>query len=458
MPTVTRENIGLLNDKITVTVNKEDYLPSFEKALKHYAKSANIPGFRKGMVPAGMIKKMRGPSVFTDEVLRSIEKGLMEYLREQQLDIFAQPLPATDNNAGSIDMNEPKEYSFAFEIGLKPSFEIADLEKERPAKYLVTVTDEMVNDEINRLQVRMGKMTEAESVSSEENVLNVKFEECDADGNVTENGIAKENSLLLKYFRENQRKELLEKKKDDELVIQLKTAFEEKEREWIFSDLGLEKSDSSAEKYFKLSITKVGLVEKRELNEEFFKEASPGKEIKTEEEFRIEIRNEIKKYWEKQSSSHLQHTLYHVLLDHTRMEFPEAFLKRWMQTGGEKPKSIDQVEQEFPAFKDQLKWTLVSDKIVWENNIQVSAEELRGYMRKQVMGYFGSMNMEGNMEWLDSYVERMMKDEQQVDGSYRRLLANKIFEWAESKVAPEEKEITNDDFVKLQQEHQHQHH
>ena len=458
MPTVTRENIGLLNEKITVTVNKEDYLPSFEKALKHYAKSANIPGFRKGMVPPGMIKKMHGPSVFTDEVLRSIEKGLMEYLREEKLDIFAQPLPTPDNNAGSINMNEPREYSFAFEIGLKPSFEIADLEKEKPSKYVVTVTEEMVNEEINRIQNRLGKMTEPESVTTDENVLNVKFEETDADGNILENGIAKDNSLLVKYFSEDLRKELLGKKKDDTVITQLKSAFEEKEREWIVADLGLEKTEASADKYFKITITKVGLVEKRELNEEFFSEAIPGKEIKSEDEFRSEIKTQIQNYWETQSTNHLHHALYHVLLDRTNMEFPEAFLKRWMQTGGEKAKSIEQVEQEFPNFRDQLKWTLVSDKIVREYNIQVSNEELSDYMRKQVMGYFGSMNMEGNMDWLDSYVDRMMKDEQQVETSYRRLLTEKIFQWAGTRVTPEEKEIKLEDFIKLQQEHQHHRH
>ena len=112
MPTITRENISQLNDKILVTVNKEDYFPSFEKALKHYAKTANIPGFRKGMVPAGMIKKMHGPAVFTEEVLRSVEKGLTDYLRQEKLDIFAQPLPAADNDVRDFNMNEPADYSF----------------------------------------------------------------------------------------------------------------------------------------------------------------------------------------------------------------------------------------------------------------------------------------------------------------------------------------------------------
>src|ERR1700680_4612925 len=129
MATVTRENIGLLNDKLTVRVAKNDYLPSFEKALKDYSKKANIPGFRKGMVPAGLIKKMYGNSVFTDEVLKSVEKELTNFMSSEKLNIFAQPLPLPENDARQIDMNKPDEYSFAFEVGLKPDFALAELAK-----------------------------------------------------------------------------------------------------------------------------------------------------------------------------------------------------------------------------------------------------------------------------------------------------------------------------------------
>ncbi|TAG98983.1 MAG: trigger factor family protein, partial [Sphingobacteriales bacterium] len=174
MPTVTRENIGLLSDKITVTVQTEDYLPSFEKQLKQFAKTANIPGFRKGMVPAGMVKKMHGPALFADEVLRSVEKKLVDYLQGEQLDIFAQPIPSAENSADQLNMNAPSDYSFSFEIGLKPSFDL-NLSAVSLPRYKVTVTDEMVNDEVDRLQARLGKMSEPEVVDNEENVLNVTF-------------------------------------------------------------------------------------------------------------------------------------------------------------------------------------------------------------------------------------------------------------------------------------------
>ncbi len=456
MPTVTKEKIGPLNEKITVTVSREDYLPSFEKSLKQYAKSANIPGFRKGMVPAGMIRKMHGPGVFADEVLRSIEKGLMDYLQTEKVDIFAQPLPSDENTADQINMNDPKDYSFSFEIGLKPEFDIK-LDAVTASRYKVEVTDEMINEELDRIQSRLGKMTEPETVTTEDNVLNVLFEESDAKGIVAEGAAKKENSLLVKYFAPAFRTKLMSLKKDDHVVLQLTTAFDEKEREWLIKDLGVDASDpAQLEKYYRMTIAKLGLVEKRELNEEFFKEAFPQKDIKTEEELRQTIKDDIQAQWDKQAQNFMHHELYHVLLEKTEMDFPENFLRKWMQTGGDKPKTVQQVDEEFPGFKTQLRWTLISDKIVKENDLQVTPAEMHDHMRQQIMGYFGGMSMEGNLDWLDSYVDRMMKDEQQLDSAYRRLITEKIFVWAEGQVKTKEMPIKADDFMKLQEKHNHE--
>jgi trigger factor len=199
-------------------------------------------------------------------------------------------------------------------------------------------------------------------------------------------------------------------------------------------------------------------VEKRELNEEFFKEAFPAKEVKTEEEMRNLIREDIQKQWDNHARNLLHHELYHVLLDNTQMDFPESFLKKWMQSGGEKPKSEQEVEAEFPTFRNQLRWTLISDKIVKDNNLDVNPEELKDYMRQQILGYFGGMSLDGNIEWLDSYVDRMLKDEQQVESSYRRLITEKLFNWAETQIQVSEKPIQSEEFLKLQDAHNHHNH
>ncbi|HMC86009.1 MAG TPA: trigger factor [Chitinophagaceae bacterium] len=455
MATVTRENIGLLNEKIVVKVAKDDYLPSFEKAIKSYSKQANIPGFRKGMVPAGMVKKMYGSSVFADEVLKSVEKGLSDYMVNEKLEIFAQPLPLPENDASKLNMSNPAEYAFAFEVGLKPEFTIADLGTATLTRYKVTPTEESINDEIDRLRTRNGKMTDPESVTSDENVLNVTFSESDADGNEMEGGIKKDNSLLVKYFGADFRSSLVGKKNNDSFVIQPSKAFEEKERDFILKDLGLEQKD--ADKYFLVLITKVGLIEKTELNEEFFKTAYPDKEIATEADFRNAVKEDIQKYWDAQSRNQLSDQVYHLLLSHTNIIFPESFLKRWMQNGGENPKTAEQVETEYPSFINSLKWTLIVDQLVKNNNIEVKQEDLREFAKQQLLSYMGGNAMGMDQPWVNDYIDRMMKDKKFVEDSYHRIQTDKIFTWAETQVNPTEKEILPEAFTKMAEEHHHHH-
>jgi trigger factor len=458
MATITRENIGLLNDKLTLKLEKTDYLPAFEKALKDYSKKANIPGFRKGMVPAGLIKKMYGASVYTDEVLRTVDRELIKFLENEKLDIFAQPLPL-ESDFRQLDMNNPIDYSFDFEVGLKPEFSLTDLSKAKLIRYKVTITDEMIDNEVTRIQNRYGNMKDQETVSTEENVLNVTFTETDKDGADIEGGAKKDNSLLVKYFSESFRKNLMDKKAGDTAVVQLSSAFDEKEREWVMDDLGLDKTNGAdAEKYFILTITKVGLLEKRELNEEFFNQLYPGKDVKTIDEFRNKVKDEIQVYWDGQAKNQLQHQAYHELLDHTTIEFPQSFLKKWVKTQGEKQKTDEEVEKEFPVFLNQLKWTLITDKIVNENNIQVQTDEIKTFAKQQLLGYMGGSGMDEEQPWIKDYIERMMKDRKYVEESYNKLQTQKVFDWVESQLNAKEKSISMEEFSKMVEEHQHHHH
>jgi FKBP-type peptidyl-prolyl cis-trans isomerase (trigger factor) len=369
MATVTRENIGLLNDKLVVKVAKDDYLPSFEKAIKEYSKKANIPGFRKGMVPAGMVKKMHGGPVFRDEVIKSVEKGLTDYLATEKLDIFAQPLPMAESDAYNLDMNNPAEYTFAFEVGLKSGFQVADLAKAKITNYKVTVTDAMIDEAIERERV----------------------------GN--------------------------------------KKAVAEGEEEQP--------------------------VEKAELNEEFFNTIFPGKEIKTEADFRNEVKQALEQGWNGQAKNQLFDQIYHALLDNTTIEFPQDFLKRWMQNGGEQPKTAEEAEKEYPSFINQLKWTLITDKLVQNNNIEVKPDEIKDFAINQLLGYLGgrSGNKEDLMkeEWVINYLDKMMKDRKFIEDTYHRLQTDKVFAWAEGQVKPTDQGISVEEFKKMQEEHHHHH-
>lgn len=456
MATITQQDVAPLHKQLNVTINKEDYLPSFEKSLKDYSKKANIPGFRRGMVPAGLIKKMYGPSLFTDEVLRTVDKEVYKFIETEKLDIFAQPLPV-DFNLQKLDVNNPDAYTFTFEVGMKPEVRVPDLAAQQVKRYTVDITDAMVNEEAERLRSRYGNMTEPEAVQDENTVLNVTFIETDAQGAEVEGGIRKDNSVLLKYFKEGFRGNVLGKKKDDTIQLSLDEAFDDKEKQWILQDLGL---DSATGKYFRLLITKVGLVEPRELNEEFFQQLFPNEEIKTEEDFRARVRAELQKQWDAESRNQLQHTLYHVLLDGTQIDVPADFLKRWLKTQGKEgeQKTDEQIEAEFPSFLNQLKWTLITEELMRRGGVQVQQDDIRQFAKQQLFGYMGMASMDEEQGWVADYVNRMMKDRKYMEDAHNRLQTQKMFDWAESEVNAVETPVSKEEFIRMNEEHQHQHH
>jgi trigger factor len=416
------------------------------------------------MVPAGLIKKMYGPSLFTDEVLRSVDRELISYLQHDKLDIFAQPLPL-EMDIRQLDVNNPADYTFHFEIGMKPEFSLPDLGKVPITRYVVTITDEMINNEIARLQNRYGNMKDQDTVNTEENVLNVLFSEVNENAGEIEGGAKKENSLLVKYFNESFRPALMGKTVNDFVVVQLDKTFDDKELDFVMGDLGLDKNDpASREKHFRIQITKIGLLEKKELNEEFFNQLYPGQDVKSEAVFRNNIREEIQAYWNNQAKNQIHDQVFHQLVDHTEIKFPEGFLKKWVKTQGEDEegkktaKTDEEVEKEFPRFLSQLKWTLISDKIVQDNGIQVNQDEIRNFARQQLFGYMGMGSQAEEQPWVNDYVEKMMKDRKYVEDAYSRIQTQKIFEWAETKLKPANKEIGAEEFTKMVEQHQHHHH
>ena len=465
MATVTRESIGHLHDKLVVQIETADYLPAYEKSLKSHSQKANIPGFRPGKVPAGLIKKMYGTSLFTDEVLKTIDKEVIDYLQNEKVEIFAQPLPM-EADFSQVDYKNPTPYTFNFEIGLKPAISLPAIDALPIKAYNIDITEEMINEEVERLLNRYGNMKDKETVDSVEDIVNVNFEEIDAVGKEIEGGVIKDNSLLVKYFTQKVQNELMGKKADTSIDITIGEAFDEKELEFIAQDLGLDpKNEADKAKTFRVAITKVGILEKRALDEEFFKQLYGNDEVKTEVEFRDKVKQEIFNYWAAQSRNQIHDQLFHQLIDHTPIDFPQDFLKRWITTQNNQPqegqpaKTAEQIEAEMPSFLNQLKWTLISDQIIKDNNIVVSPEDLKAFTKQQLIGYMGGQL--GNIDdqpWIEDYINKMMKDRKYIDDAYTRIQSQKVFETAEQSVKGISTPISAEEFTKMVDAHQHEHH
>ncbi|MBP6624551.1 MAG: trigger factor [Chitinophagaceae bacterium] len=461
MANVIQENIGLQHDKITIQLTKEDYLPSVDKALKQLSKNAAIPGFRKGMVPVGMIRKMYGQSVFTDEVLKVAGTQLENHLMEKKAEIFARPIPSATQLQYNFDLNNPQDFVFEFEIGTRPEFEIPLLEGSKTFPvYKVEVTEEIMQEELEKLQYKAGEMTEPESVTGEDNVLNVIFDECDADGNLVEGGIHKDNSLLVKYFTAGLQAQLMGKRNGDSLVFNLQDTFDEKLLPAILKDLSLDPADaSSKDKFFKLSITKVGLVTKAEIGPEFFEKIYAGREITTEEQFKEVLKAEIQQYWDTQARTFLHNEIFESLVHETSIQIPVEFLKRWMSVGGETYKSPEEVNKEWGTFDHQLRWQLITDKLSEMYDIDVTQSELEEAGKAQVMSYFGQYGQMPAMdpEWMDPLIKKQLADPKFRDELYHKIKTDKIFWVLEQKLNLQETEVTVEEFAKVQPSHHHHH-
>jgi trigger factor len=457
MATVTRENIGTLHDKLTVKLTKEDYWPSFEKSLKQYAKQANVPGFRKGMVPAGMVRKMYGQSIFGDEVLRSGARQLEEYLISEKLPIFAQPMMASQAEPLSMDMNNPKEVDLTFEVGLKPEISIPALEnKTSLTKYKVSVSDKMVEDEIERVRRRYGKVEDQEAVSSKDDIIYATYEACDADGNVAEGTQKQEDTVLLEKLPVKLQEQLQGKKAGDTLVFRPSDMAEGDELTGFLKD-PLKTGPESADQYYKLTLTKVGLLIPAELNAELFLQVFQNDMIASETEFRERLRGELSKEYDRVTKERLQNEIYELLVHNTPIQLPVDFLKRWLREGQDKPKSEAEVEKEFPSFDHQLRWTLISDKLIQDHHIKVSAEEVKEDIKVRVLSYFG-MDSDEDAPWMESYMQKVVKDNKTMDETYRRILFDRLFQWLETQFNVEEKEVSEEEFFKLADPHATHHH
>ncbi|MFM2388389.1 MAG: trigger factor [Bacteroidota bacterium] len=462
MPQIQQSTIGTNHSKLSVTITAQDYKPGFDKALKQYGKNISIPGFRKGMVPPGVVKKMHGKSIFIDEVLRLAGQQVDTYLRDNKVKYFAQPLAVQDTTKYNFDMDATEDYIFDFEVGLQPDIEVPLLSNGKVVDaYRVIVTHDMVQEEVERAQYKAGKMSEPESISHDDDVVNINMQECASDGMAIADAPSKPNSLLLKYFTEAGKQLFMGKKVDDVVCLKLSEAIDEKLLPALLRDLDLNVEDAaSKDKYFNFSITKVGHVDPAALEVGLFKDVYPNDDINTEEEFRARLGEEIQRYWDGQARNKLHNDLFEILVHETPIDIPVPFLKRWLAEGGEAPKSMEDVEKEWGTFDHQIRWQLISEKLIQDWDIKAEREEIEHAIANQVLQYFAQMgmgNVNANETWVTEVVAKQMKDQKVLSDTYNRIVTDKLFHELESKVKINTKDVSLDEFIAAPRAHHHHH-
>lgn len=456
MAVVTRENVGNLQDKITVKLSKEDFLPTFEKSLKAYAKNATVPGFRKGMVPSGMIKKMYGQSIFNEEIIRTASRELENYLQAEKVAIFAKPMIASDAAALALDMNAPADVDFSFEIGLKPDFKIPSIEsKQALTFYKIDVTDTMVEDEVKRIARRFGKAEDKAALEANDDIAYASIVAADADGKAIEGATAIEDTSVLERYPEKLRAQLMGKKAGESIVFRPEDVCTSQELQAFLKNII--KNEAAGAQHFLFTLNKAGYIIPAEVNETLYAQVFPNAEVADEAAFKGLIRQELEREFNRISEDRLNSEMYELLVHNTPFDIPVPFLKRWLREGQEQPKTEQQVEAEFPAFEHQLRWTLISDKLITENGIEVSLDEVHEDIKARVLGYFGMHNAE-DAPWMDGYMQKIAKDEKALNETYQRLMFDRLFGYLRTAFTINEQKIGEEEFFKLQDPHAMHHH
>jgi len=448
---ITAEKIDNLLSKVRVNLKKEDYEPNVKKQIKTLAKQVSIKGFRPGMVPLDMVKKMYGNSVLVEELNKVLNDEVYKYIDEQKLEIIASPIPAQDQKL-DIDINSLKDVDFAYELALAPDIDLSFIEKATGfTKYRIKAEEKMLNEEVERIQKRFATYEYPETVD-EKDVLTFTVEELNADGTVKEGGINTVTTLTVDLLKEDAQKKVLPLKKQESFeynVFELMDRDREAVAKNILNMNDLTNLDAVGAQ-FKLTLNNITRSVPAVINEEFFVKVYGENGPKTEEEMRANIKSDLEAYFDGQTDSYLVNDIYKAIMENANFPLPDEFLKRWITITNEKPVTPEEIEKDYPHFTKSLRWSLVQRKVVREQNIQITQEEVtarvRANMIQQLYGY-GLKNI--GEEWVEQFVQKQLADKKVVSQTREQLLEDKVLEYIKSKVKLTEKETTLDEFKAL---------
>ncbi len=433
---ITKKEIDSLNAVLTVAISKEDYAGKVEEILNNYRKTANIPGFRKGHVPMGMVKKQYGKAVLVEEVNKLLQDNLHKYLTEEKLDVLGNPLPKND---AQIDW-DGDDFSFEFELGLAPQFEV-DVKKKAVTQYKVVADNEMITNQVKTIRKQYGKIISQTKVEKDSEIT----------GTFTSSEKDIENKTTLSMDDIKGKKQitaLTGAKVGDEIVLKTKGLFKDDHDNQKY--LGVDHDDAHG---LNIEVTlKVEEVNKRELaemNQEFFDKLFGEGIVTSEEQLKEKIKEDAEKQFEQQSDQKLLNDVVDSLIENTKFDLPAQFLQRWIQFSGEKPMTEEEAKAEFERSEKGLRYQLIEGKLRAENNLQVTFEELKDYskgMIKAQMAQFGQMNP--TEEEIEGIVARIMSNQEEVQRLSEQMNTTKILQFFKENAKLKTKEITYDKFVK----------
>jgi trigger factor len=445
---ITKENIDDLNAVLKIQVEKADYDGNVEKVLRDYRKKANIKGFRPGMVPIGLIKKMYGKAVQIDEINKIVTENVQKYLTDEKIEILGDPLPRMDDNE-KIDFDTQELFIFSFDLGLAPDFEIKLSNKNKVPYYEIDADEKMKKDYLENYTRRYGKFEKAD-LSEEKDMLKGKIEALDADGNLVADGLfADDTTLSMDIIKDKKiKKQFIGVAEKETIDFDLRKAFP---NDLEIAGLLKKQKDEVAEinGNFRFTVNEISRFHPAEINQELFDRIYGEGVVSSEEDFRKKIDEEITANLKHESDYKLSIDLKKLAGDKTDFALPEDFLKRWLLKVNEKT-TEEQIEKEFDTFKHDLKWQLIRNKIARMNEIKITEEELRKEAENVTRYQFRQYGLfYATDEQVSNYAKETLKREEDAKRIADTILEEKVIELLKGMVKLETKTVSIEEFNKL---------
>ncbi len=445
---ITRESIDDLNAVLKIQIEKADYEGNVEKVLRDYRKKANIKGFRPGMVPIGLIKKMYGKAVQIDEINKVVTDNIQKYLTDEKIEILGDPLPKIDDNE-KIDFDTQESFTFSFELGLAPAFETKLSKKNKVTYYEISADEKMKNDYLENYSRRYGKFEKAD-ISEEKDILKGKIEAIDDKGNPGTDGIiADDTSLSIEVIKDKKiKKQFIGRAEKESIDFDLRKAFPNDNE--IAGLLKKQKEEIvKVEGDFRFTINEVSRFRPAELNQELFDRIYGENVIHSEEEFRNRINEEITVNLRNESEYKLSVDLKKLAIEKSEFQLPETFLKKWLLKVNEKT-TEELVEKEFDNFSRDLKWQLIRNKIARANELKITEEELLKEAEKITRYQFSQYGLfYATDEQVENYAKETLKREEDAKRIADKILEEKVNLILKDTVKLENKSVSIEEFNKL---------
>ncbi len=447
---VVKNQIDELNLTLNINISKDDITENVEKTLKDYRRRAEIRGFRPGNAPMGLVRKMYGQAVIADELNKFVGKTLSEYIENEKLNILGEPLP--NEATKTIDLEKDEKFEFVFDLGLAPEFEIKLSKRDKINQYIIKAGDEDVAKYIANYRSQYGKYEDQEK-ATEKSLLNGELVQITPDGTKElEDGKKNDNAnIAIEFIKdEDIKKNFIGATADTIIDFDIKKAFEEEGKIAIMLKCKKEEVAALAPN-FRFVVKTIKDYKQAEMNQDLFDKCFGKDTIKTEEEFKARIAEDITASFKRECKYKMMLDLKEKLIKKLDLKLPEEFLKRWVKATNDKL-TDEQIENEFPMFLEDLKWTLIKTKAAKDGDIKVEKEELEKAAKEMVVAQFAQYGMAYVPdEYAEKYAKELMQKEDQVRSIYEHELEDKVVDYLAEQVKLEESETTIEEFTKMLQ-------